>query len=115
MAGISIFPTSVNVNIPTANNPSTFVKDEVLVVESGTAVQGPNLVVAPGKQMVVMANRNNMATLFVANSEASVANAQLRVALNAGESLQFSLQFANAVWFDASANGVIADLIVETA
>jgi len=116
MSSINIFPTqpsSVNVNATTPPNPASFAKSIVTVVGAGTPVQGPNFVVATGKQLTVMANRLNIDDIYVANSSAGTANSELRILLKAGESVQLSVLSTNTVWVDAASNNMVADFITE--
>ena len=108
MAGVTIlsFP-------PALSNPTSWGARVVTVVTSGTPVQGLNIPIANSISVALISDKENSGNVYVANSSLNTGNTSARYVLRPAESLTLQITNSNLVWFDASANNQIINLIVE--
>jgi len=101
-------PTAAKLNRP------GFTARNVNVPVPGTPVQGPDLPVPDGLNLVVKAGSRNTSTVFVGGTSADAAVAGTRASLGAGAILLMRIQNANQVWCDALNATDIVEFVVET-
>ena len=95
-------------------NSSVWTITPVTVALAGTPVQGPSLVNQFNNSILVHSPLSNLnKRLFVATSAANAAIANSRVELRSGESLVLKIDNANLLWFNASINATVAQIITE--
>ena len=87
-------------------NPLSFITYRVKQPTPGTPVQGPNMKIPNGYDVVVRAFHTNLGIIYIGNSQANaVKSNQNTFPLYADQDIKLSLQNANAIWFDADNAG----------
>lgn len=85
-------------------NSAVFSVLKFTVVTSGTPVQLSNTVVPDGFEVLIVADKNQNGTMFVANSSANTADATKRFELKKGDSLSLRINNLDLVWIDSTNN-----------
>lgn len=107
----SIFTSATLVN---SENSPIWSTTPVTIVTAGTPVQGADLSIPANFDVLIFSPRSNgNKRIFVANSSPNTAIANNRVELRSGESFNLRIDNTNLLWFDASANAAVAQVIVE--
>lgn len=96
-------------------NRSAITFKGVTVVTAGTPVQGPDVPIPHGYTLAIRNRVTNPGTpiVYVANNAANTSNPAERNELGKGDVERFNITNMNLLWFDATANGIIAELVAE--
>lgn len=95
-------------------NGSGIVARIVTVATSGIPVQGPDMQVPAGFEVIVKGHQSNTGIITVASSSADALNTSSNHdRLSASQADHFQIQNFNQLWFDATVNGEQVILAVE--
>jgi len=87
---------------------------QITVSTAGTAVQGPNVTIGPGKELCVTYHPGNAGDIYIGNSSTSATSTD-GIILNAvGQSIWLKISNVNLIWVNASVSGDKVMWFVET-
>ena len=96
------------------SNPDDWLIFPVQVVTAGTAVQGPDIDVDFGVDVIVRQRRHSATrTGYVAPTEPGLSNALTRVELGNNDSFQLPVDNLKRFWFDSDTNTTFFELVME--